>query len=271
MSARRAVAVAVGSSLVVAAGVPIVQGIVVAATKRPDIPGPHHQDGRVAPAGHDGEPVPIVWLGDSLASGKGAASPEAAFPRRAVALLAAAGCAVHLTCLATPGACTTDVLSDQVPAAVGLLSPGAVAVVTVGSNDVGSLTPPHRFVARYRAILGALSDTGATVVAVGLPDIGAATVIPQPLRSLAGWVGRRADRHVQRVAEAHGAHHVPIDVSPPRSTGWQEFLAVDRYHPNDHTYGLWAERTAALLTPLLHPSATAPTAAPTAASTVVPA
>lgn len=259
LTAPRVAGLAAVGAVLATAVVPIVQGVVVAVTERPDIPGPHHQDGVLAADGHRGEPVTIVWLGDSLASGKGAGSPDAAFPRRAAALLSAAGCSVHLRCLATPGACADDVLDVQVPLAIDLLGPGAVAVVTVGSNDIGSLTPPRRFVTRYRAILAALTATEATVVTVGLPAIGAATCMPQPLRSLAGWVGRRADRHVQRAGAAHGAHHVPIDLTPPRGTGWEEFLAVDRWHPNDQTYGLWADRMAALLTPLLVPATPDPT------------
>jgi lysophospholipase L1-like esterase len=154
-------------------------------------------------------------------------------------------------CLAVPGARTHDVIDHQLPAALDLLGPGTVAVVTVGANDVGRLVWPRRFVARYRALVATLSATGATVVTVGMPDIGAATVMAQPLRAMLGWVGRRADRHVQRLAAAHGAHFVAIDVSPPSGTPSHVYLAADRWHPNDDTYHLWAEGMAALLAPVL--------------------
>jgi lysophospholipase L1-like esterase len=202
------------------------------------------------PAG--GEPLTLVWLGDSLACGVGAATPEAAFPRKAATLWSAAdGRAVHLTCLARPGACTADVLAEQVPVAQELLGPGRAAVVTVGSNDIGSLNHPGRYRRDYAAVLAALAATGATVVAVGLPDMGSAVVMRRPLRTLARWVGGNADRQVRRMAEAHGAHYVHIAVRAPRGTPSHEYLAADRWHPNDETYHRWAEGVAALLTPLL--------------------
>jgi lysophospholipase L1-like esterase len=193
-----------------------------------------------------------VWLGDSLACGVGAATPEAAFARKAATLWSEAdGRPVHLTCLARPGACTADVLAEQVPAALELLGPGRAAVVTVGSNDIGSLNHPSRYRRDYAAVLTALAATGATVVAVGLPDMGSAVVMRRPLRTLARWVGGHADRKVRRMAEAHGAHYVHIAVRAPRGTPFHEYLAADRWHPNDETYHRWAEGVATTLAPLL--------------------
>ena len=144
-----------------------------------------------------------------------------------------------------------DVLAEQVPVAVERLGPGSVAVVTVGSNDVGGLTRPRTFRREYDQILARLVATDATVIAMGLPDIGAAKVMAQPLRSLAGWVGRRADHAVQRAALRHGAHYVGIDVSPPSGTAASVYLAADRWHPNNDTYRLWGERLARTLGGLL--------------------
>jgi lysophospholipase L1-like esterase len=238
--------VAVGTAAVVA--IPIVQGAHLGLTGRPAVPGPHDQDGMIPSTGGTDEPLNLVWLGDSLASGIGAATPDGAFPRKAAALF----CADHdrsvsLTCLARGGACADDVLVHQVPQAVGLLGPTSVVVVTVGSNDVGGLTHPRRFHRDYDAILTALTATGATVIAVGLPDIGSAKVVRQPLRTLARLAGRHADAVIRRLAHRHGAHFVGIDLRAGR-TKPAAYLAADRYHPNDETYALWAGRVAALLT-----------------------
>jgi lysophospholipase L1-like esterase len=248
----RHVAALVAAGTAAVAAVPVIQGAVVSRGRRPFVPGPHHQDGLIAAAdAGDHEPVPFVWLGDSLASGVGAGSADTAFPRRAVTLFhELEGRPVHLTCLAVAGACAADVLSEQLPRAVEQLQAGSVAVVTVGSNDVSALTHPRRFKRTYAAILDALAATGATVVAVGLPDIGSAVVIPQPLRTLARWVGRRADRQIQRQATVHGAHFVSIDQRAPWRTKAAVYLAADRYHPNDDTYGLWAQSVAAMVAPL---------------------
>jgi len=227
---------------VAAAAVPAIQGAVLLATERPKVPGPHGLDG-MHPAPGDAEPpLDLVWLGDSLASGVGAETADEAFPARAASLYGASlGRSVELTCLALPGACTADVVAHQLPVAVARLLPGSVAVLTVGSNDVASLTNPRRFRAGYAAMLQALVATGAIVVAVGLPDIGAVTAMRQPLRGLAGWAGRRASRQVSELARAHGAHYLAIDSRPPRGTPWAVFLAADRWHPNAATYAMWAD------------------------------
>jgi lysophospholipase L1-like esterase len=235
----------------VAVAVPTIQGVVVWKTARPQVPGPHPQDGLLVGCAKDASPLTLVWLGDSLASGVGAETADAAFPRRAAALCSAAeGRSIDLTCLAQPGACAADVLRDQVPAALSLLGAGSVAVVTVGSNDVGSLNP-RRFRREYGAILQALKDSGATVVAVGLPHIGSAAVMARPLRTIVGLVGRHADRQVRRLAATYDAQYVSIAVRAPWGTKPKTYLAADKWHPNDDTYHLWAGRVAALLGPLL--------------------
>jgi lysophospholipase L1-like esterase len=236
----------------VAVAVPVVQGAVIARSTRPLVPGPHDQDGLVGGSAADGSAIPFVWLGDSLASGVGAGSANTSFPRRSAQLFSEQReRSVQLTCLAQPGAVAADVLAHQVPDAVARLGPGALAVVTVGANDVGGLRSPRQFKRTYRAILDELVATGATVVAVGLPDIGSAVIIPQPLRTLARFAGRRADRQVRRLATAKGVHFVSIDVRAPWRTSAGVYLAADRWHPNDDTYGLWAKNVAALVVPLL--------------------
>jgi lysophospholipase L1-like esterase len=182
----------------------------------------------------------------------GAGTPDASFPRKSAALYGSAQeRSVQVTCLATAGARATDVLAAQVPLALTLLGVGSVAVLLVGSNDVGTLNRPARFRRQYRTILESLVATGATVIAVGLPDFGSATVLAQPLRAIAGWVGHRADRDVRRLAAEHGAHYIDINCRPPASNMPTVYLAADNYHPNDETYLFWSDRLAAFLPPIL--------------------
>jgi lysophospholipase L1-like esterase len=242
----------ISASALAALLVPVIQAVVMWRTLQPEIPGPYDQDGDLPGRGDADRPVTVVWLGDSLASGMGAGSPDAALPRRAVASWNELdGHPIQLRCLARAGSTSADVLAEQVPAALGLLGPGAVAVVTVGSNDVGSLCGPRRFRRRYGAIVASLRSTGAEVVTVGLPDLGSAVVIPHPLRFLARGVGRRADRAIRRITTIHGAHYVGIDNRAPWRTEPSTYLAADRYHPNDQTYALWAAAVAERLSPLV--------------------
>jgi lysophospholipase L1-like esterase len=236
--------------------VPAVQAAILGLTERPLVPGPHELDGLFLAPSDQATPLSIVWLGDSLASGVGPDTPGASFPSMSAALYRSAHeRSVQVTCLASAGARAADVLAAQVPVAVALLGAGSVAILLVGSNDVGSLNRPRRFRRQYRAILDALVGTGATVVAIGLPDIGSATVLAQPLRAIIGWVGRRADRDVRRLAAVHGAHYIDINCRPPAELMPPVFLAADNYHPNDETYRFWADRLATFLRPILHPRA----------------
>jgi lysophospholipase L1-like esterase len=238
--------------------IPVIQGVGTWRTARPPVPGPHAQDGLVHGGAEGADPITLVWLGDSLACGVGAATPDASLPRKAAALWCRAeGHSVDLTCLATPGACVADVLADQVPEAISRLGPGGVAVVTVGSNDVGSLNGPGRFRRDYAAVLQALVATGTMVIAVGLPHMGSAVVMRRPLRSIAGLAGRYSDRDVRRLAGTHGAHYVHIAVRAPRGTDPKTYLAADRWHPNDATYHLWADQVVSRLC-LLRPPFIAP-------------
>jgi lysophospholipase L1-like esterase len=241
---------AIAGSLTVLA-IPVIQGIGTWRTTRPPVPGPHPQDGLLEGAVPGTAPITLVWLGDSLACGVGAATPDSSLPRKAAALWCEAdGHAVDLVCLAQPGAGVADVLATQVPAAIPALAAGAVAVVTVGSNDVGSTRGPRRFRRDYAAVLEALVATGATVIALGLPHLGSAVVMRRPLRSIASLAGRYTDRVVRRLAESHGAHYVHIAVRAPRGTDPVTYLAADRWHPNDATYQLWAEGVVTRLRPL---------------------
>lgn len=235
---------AVVGSVVVA--IPTIQGLLLWRATQPAVPGPHLQDGVVAAGETDAPPLRVVWLGDSLASGVGAGSPDTSFPRLAASLCAAEGRAVHLTCLARPGSRTADVLREQVPEALGQLGPESVAVVTVGANDVGTFNRPTRFRQQYTTLLRSLSDTGATVVAVGLPHMGSAKVMARPLRTIIGTIALHADRQVRRIAAEHGAHYVKI-ADRARGAKPVTYLAADRWHPNDDTYRRWALRVAPLL------------------------
>ena len=115
------------SAVLAAVAVPVVQAVVMWRTLQPAIPGPHDQDGELPGVPDAGEPVDVVWLGDSLASGMGADSADAAFPRRAVTRWnAIEGRPVRLTCLARAGSRSSDVLAEQIPAAIALLGPGSV-------------------------------------------------------------------------------------------------------------------------------------------------
>jgi lysophospholipase L1-like esterase len=213
------------------------------------VPGPYELDGTVSSGSVDGGSVGWVWLGDSLSAGVGAERVEESFPWQTAADVAARmGRDVELICLAVPGAASVDVLTGQVPTAVGLLAKGMTAVVVVGSTDVLRMVRPSAFRVNYAAILCALAATGARVVAVGVPDLGSMmTVMAQPLRALVGLAGRRLDKTVRDVAMETGASYVAIDdrLSGGGHRRTRTALSSDAWHPSGEGYLIWARRVAA--------------------------
>jgi len=88
------------------------------------------------------------------------------------------------------------------------------------------------------------------VVAVGLPDLAAMmAVLPQPLRFIVGWAGRRLDNVMRDVAGQTDIPYITIGYGPALGRARPELslLSADRFHPNGAGYHVWAELVAAHL------------------------
>jgi lysophospholipase L1-like esterase len=218
----------------------------------------HWLDGDVGPAHPSAHRV--VWLGDSLAAGLGAIAPDVTLPRL-VASHSDRRTRLHV--FATPGATSTDVVECQLPALVqlrhglGQIGQRIDAVgVTVGANDIASLTSRRRF-RRNVAAIAAAAD-GAPLVLVSIPGLADAIRLPHPLRALASVRGRWLDRVLRDAARSRGhIQYANVWQRPP----WIErrhrahFLSGDRYHPSGAGYAIWADRVAAAFAIALHPVA----------------
>lgn len=169
-----------------------------------------------------GAPV-LVALGDSLAQGIGASSPQLGY----VGLLAAKLADEHqapvaILNLSRSGARIGDVLGDQLAAlrASGVM-PVAV-VCTVGSND---LLRDARFGAarsRMTELIGSLPE-GAVLAT--LPDAGS-------------LLAKQLNRHLRKDAARHGRAVADLGAL---LTSWKGLGASDRFHPNDAGYQCWAQ------------------------------
>lgn len=201
--------------------------------------GPLDLDGSTGRGG--GEPLRVVWLGDSTAAGVGVDDPSEALPTLVAERL---GRPVDLTVLAASGDRVSDVVDDQLPAVAGLAPD--VVLVSVGANDVTHLTTRRDFRDRYRELLSGLPD-GAEVVLLGVPDMGAIPRLAQPLRAIAGLRGRQLDEVVRAVAADAGASSVPIGpaTGPAFRAEPERYFAADEYHPSAAGYRLWADAVVA--------------------------
>lgn len=199
---------------------------------------------RPTPSGSPAEPLSMVALGDSVASGVGASSAARSWPAVLAQLAASTlGRSVHVRSLGRTGARAEDVRADQVPrlAELGHID---VVVLSVGANDATHLTPPERFTAQLRALCeesGAI--TAAPVLLTGVPEFRCARAIGLPLRTMAWLCGQRIhDRQRDLATEIPGVEFV--DVLADVSTDFRQdpgLVAHDGYHPSDRGAARLAE------------------------------
>ncbi|WP_436793551.1 SGNH/GDSL hydrolase family protein [Actinospongicola halichondriae] len=211
--------------------------------------------------GENGVLCRIVWLGDSLAAGMGAISPELSIPR-----LVATGRNqdTRLHVFAVPGATSEDVIRTQLPAlhqlrhGLGQIGQRIDAIgITVGANDISSFTPRHRFRANVRKIV--LAADGAPVVLVSIPQLSDAIRLPRPLRTIASVRALWLDLVLRKFGrERDDVHYASVRRRPDwiRRRDLRNFLAADRFHPSGAGYALWADHIIEAFDTALAPAAT---------------
>lgn len=189
-----------------------------------------------------GEPVRILWLGDSTAAAVGTSSATHAVSSQVARRLD--GVASHNEVIAHSGDRVGDVLRDQLPR-VKALRPDLV-IISIGANDTVHLTQAGTFNRRYGELVDRLVAAGVPashIVLVGVPDMGSPPRLAQPLRAIVGWRSRRLDREVKAVAKSHGARYV--DLFTPTSKRFRanpaKYFAADKYHPSDAGYAMWGD------------------------------
>lgn len=220
----------------------------------------HRLDGHVGAGAVD---YRVVWLGDSLAAGLGAISPELSLPQ-----LVATGRdeRTRLHVFATAGATSHDVITNQLPA-LHQLRHGLAQVgqdvdavgVSVGANDIAAMTPRPRFRRNVSRIIAATE--GLPLVLVSIPHLSHAIRLPRPLRTFASWRASWLDRVLRAAARHHDhVHYASVRERPSwiRRRDLRNFLSADRFHPSGAGYAVWADRVAEAFDLALSPDALTP-------------
>jgi lysophospholipase L1-like esterase len=187
------------------------------------------------------ESVALVVLGDSTAAGVGAGAPSNAYPQELARRLAADGFRVELKVLGVSGARVKDVLEEQVPAAIAL-DPDLV-FIGIGANDVTHVTPLSRVQVDTGEVLQRLErNTDAEIVIAGAPDMRAPAFL-EPLRSIAGWRGRRVTEAIEEAATKERVSVVELarQTGPMFATDPDRFHSADDFHPSAAGYKLWVD------------------------------
>ncbi len=194
-----------------------------------------------------GDPLRLLVLGDSTASGVGAASPrETIGATVAIGVAALTGRPVHLRNASRSGA-TSPALPDQAERGLELMPDAQVALVMIGSNDVKDRLDETESVRYLAQAVTTLRDSGVEVVVGTCPDLGTIRPVPQPLRWLAQrWSRDLAAAQTVAVVEAGGRTVSLGDLlGPDFHTLHQELFSPDRFHPSSAGYA----RAAAVMLP----------------------
>ena len=202
-------------------------------------------DGLVVRPGPD--PLRVVWLGDSTATGVGTDEVEASMAYRVTEALADGS--ATLTILAVSGAQVHEVLDEQLPELAR--TDADLVFVSIGANDVTALTRQTTFRSRYRRMVEEIRAAlpTAEVVLVGIPDIGTAPRLAVPLRQLAGARAAQLDDEIEDLADDAGLRHVDLAsrTSSIFSSDPDRYFADDGYHPSPDGHEVWADAVLAAL------------------------
>ena len=213
---------------------------IVLAVRREYLPSEPAMDLRGTFGAWDGRPLRFAVLGDSTAAGLGASSPSAAYPTLLAERLVADGYRVELFAVGVSGARVWDALHLQTSRA--LEHHPDLVFVGIGANDAIHATHLAAVRRDMRELIRRLKQSGTALVVAGAPDMRAAAW-PQPLRTLAGWRGRRVAAAVRAVAEEVGIAVVPLAelAGPYFAAGHADAYGGDDLHPGPGGYRAWAE------------------------------
>ncbi|WP_448614039.1 GDSL-type esterase/lipase family protein [Modestobacter sp. URMC 112] len=182
----------------------------------------------------------FLVLGDSLASGTGAARPADTLGARLTRALADAGHPAQLTVVAVPGSTSLD-LAAQVRRA----APADLALLVVGANDLTRQVPPATAAGALGAAVRELRAHGAEVLVVPTPDLSSVAWVPPALRPLVAAVSDGLRARQTAVAEAAGAVVAPVSAALSRAFEADPALfSADRFHPSSAGYALVADALA---------------------------
>jgi len=192
-----------------------------------------------------GQPLRVTWIGDSTGQGVGASSPEHALPRLVARGL---GRPVELAVLAKSGARVSDVLAHQLPL-LESTRPQWV-FVGIGGNDVTHLTSRGAFRTAIEKLLDGVAAVHPDhVIVLGIGEFASTPRFAQPLRFIAGVRGHQLDTDLRNAANRHGDLYVDIAgrIGPDFVRDPLRNHSVDRFHPSDAGYELWARATLAAI------------------------
>ena len=194
-----------------------------------------------------GEPLGLLFIGDSSAAGVGVDSQREALAHQTAALVAGqVGRTVRWKLIAKTGVNTreaTELVVAQNPGAADIV------ICALGVNDATSQRNSGQFIKDYTALLQKVEQRTGNYAAVvsGLPPLHAFPALPQPLRWYLGQCAKRLDGALRNLCSGRSnMRFVPLTWS-----GADE-MAPDKFHPGKGQYRQWAHLVAQEVIALWH-------------------
>lgn len=184
--------------------------------------------------------VKYVAMGDSTGAGLGARDGRG-YVARLFERIERERPGSTLTNLCFSGATSSDVLREQLPAALSA-RPNFVTI-GIGINDAGRGVAEETFARNFEEIVSRTrAETGARIVITNLPDISLAPAVPAFLREQVHARIVSFNRRIKEIGERHGAVVVDAytttrEVIPDHP----EFFSDDQFHPSETGYEYWAK------------------------------
>jgi lysophospholipase L1-like esterase len=179
----------------------------------------------------------LLVVGDSLAVGVGAASPEDSL----AGLIAARHPDLSIVNMARSGARASHVIAQLRSAPTRHY---VAVIVAVGANDAIGLTRRAIFERQLSAVYRLARRHSSVIVHAGGANIGGAPLFFWPLDRLLAWRMGCIRDIVGRASRHHGVNFVdffkPLDVDPfSRSLlRYSRYYGPDRVHPSSRSYAL---------------------------------
>lgn len=185
--------------------------------------------------------VTYVAMGDSLSAGVGASSVDYSLPALLAEKISSEdGTPVAVKNLAVPGATSLDLYAKQVIEA-SRLKPDMVTIF-IGTNDVHNFVPLDQFRTNLMSTIDAINQaTRAKIYLINLPYVGAGDLILPPYDLYFKIKIKQYNKVIAEVAQATGVKLVNIESgSAQQLNASSDNYSIDRFHPSDKGYQLWA-------------------------------
>lgn len=192
-----------------------------------------------------GKELKLLVLGDSLAAGVGVAhNDDALAGGLALAISRRWDRPVAWRVVAKNGA-TTRYAAEQLSR--GIVDPATssgpdIIVVVIGMNDLirfNRLRAWKRDVLQLATSIRWKAATETRIVFCGIPPIGLFSALPQPLRTVMHFRGRRMDDILEDTVTALGLQYTRLELDG--SSIDDNFFALDRFHPSAYGYSTITE------------------------------